>query len=227
MQQKKQITNNPRRDGGGADEEFTAPSGSLSIGDGEAGARKIRGIFTKAVSPASLLIRPKNLLVSKGRECLHRPLLGNARSSTFALAILLLLSMLLLAACGSGSSGSTGNSSPSSASAISATPTQNANHVSLAKLVGIPTAKITSGANFEVTGQVQNLDKLQHDIYLQATLKNASGKVIGVARGLADNVAAGDMDTYTLQGTLMQPTWSTVVVVITKVSENVNGQGSD
>jgi ABC-type glycerol-3-phosphate transport system substrate-binding protein len=142
------------------------------------------------------------------------------------LAILLVLSMLLLAACGSGSNGSS-SSSTSSASVSSATPTQNANHVSLAKLVGAPTAKITSGTNFEVTGQVQNLDKSQHDIYLQATLKNASGKVVGIARGLADNVAAGNMDTYTLQGTLMQPAWSTVVVVITKVSENVNGQGSD
>jgi ABC-type glycerol-3-phosphate transport system substrate-binding protein len=142
------------------------------------------------------------------------------------LAILLVLSMLLLAACGSGSNGSS-SSSTSSASVSSATPTQNANHVSLAKLVGAPTAKITSGTNFEVTGQVQNLDKSQHDIYLQATLKNASGKVVGIARGLADNVAAGNMDTYTLHGTLMQPAWSTVVVVITKVSENVNGQGSD
>jgi ABC-type glycerol-3-phosphate transport system substrate-binding protein len=138
------------------------------------------------------------------------------------LAILLVVSMLLLAACGSGSSSST-----SSASVSSATPTQDTNHVLLAKLVGAPTAKITSGTNFEVTGQVQNLDKSQHDIYLQATLKNASGKVVGIARGLADNVAAGNMDTYTLQGTLMQPAWSTVVVVITKVTENVNGQGSD
>jgi ABC-type glycerol-3-phosphate transport system substrate-binding protein len=146
------------------------------------------------------------------------------------LAILLVLSMLLLlAACGSGSSGSNGSSSSStsSASVSSVTPTQDANHVSLAKLVGAPTAKITSGTNFEVTGQVQNLDKSQHDVYLQATLKNASGKVVGIARGLADNVAAGNMDTYTLQGTLVQPAWSTVVVVITKVSENVNGQGSD
>jgi ABC-type glycerol-3-phosphate transport system substrate-binding protein len=151
------------------------------------------------------------------------------------LAFLLVVSMLLLAACGSGSNGSnssngsngSSSSSTSSASVSSATPTQNANHVSLAKLVGAPTAKITSGTNFEVTGQVQNLDKSQHDIYLQATLKNASGKVVGIARGLADNVAAGNMDTYTLQGTLMQPAWSTVVVVITKVSENVNGHGSD
>ncbi len=162
------------------------------------------------------------------RGCLHRPLLGNACrfDCICVLAFLLVVSMLLLAACGSGSSSSS-SSSTSSASVSSATPTQNANHVSLAKLVGAPTAKITSGTNFEVTGQVQNLDKSQHDIYLQATLKNASGKVVGIARGLADNVAAGNMDTYTLQGTLMQPAWSTVVVVITKVSENVNGQGSD
>ena len=156
-----------------------------------------------------------------------RPPLMNIDTFRFSiLAFLLVVSMLLLAACGSGSNGSS-SSSTSSASVSSATPTQDANHVSLAKLVGAPTAKITSGTNFEVTGRVQNLDKSQHDIYLQATLKNASGRVVGIARGLADNVAAGNMDTYTLQGTLMQPAWSTVVVVITKVSENVNGQGSD
>ncbi len=158
-----------------------------------------------------------------GGERWGGPLWSPARFSI--LAILLVISMLLLAACGSGSNGS--SSSTSSASVSSATPAQNANHVSLAKLVGIPTAKITSGANFEVTGQVQNLDKAQHDIYLQATLKNASGQIVGIARGLADNVAAGGMDTYTLQGRLTQPAWSTVVVVITRVSENVNGQGSD
>ena len=153
------------------------------------------------------------------------PLWSPARS--FSILAVLLVVCMLLAACGSGSNGSSNSSSTSSASLISATPTQNANHVSLAKLVGAPTAKITSGANFEVTGQVQNLDKSQHDIYPQATLKNASGRVVGIARGLAENVAAGNMDTYTLQGTLMRPAWSTVVVVITKVSENVDGQGSD
>ncbi len=94
-------------------------------------------------------------------------------------------------------------------------------------MIGTPTAKITSGTNFQVTGQVQNLDTKQHDIHLQVTLKNASGQIVGTATGLADNVPGGETDSYTLTGALTQPTWSTVSVVITKVTENVNGTGSD
>jgi hypothetical protein len=105
--------------------------------------------------------------------------------------------------------------------------TADVNYVSLAQLVGQPTAQITSGASFEVTGKVKNLDNKQHDIHLKATLKDASGQVVGTATGLADNVPGGQTVTYTLQGTLTQPSWSTVTVVITKVTENVNGQGSD
>jgi len=132
------------------------------------------------------------------------------------LALLGLLALLLgttLAGCGR-SNGSGGASN-------------DPNHVSLARLVGQPTAKITSGTNFEVIGQVKNLDKLQHDIHLQATLKNASDQIVGTATGLADNVPGGQTATYTLQGTLTQSTWSTISVVITKVTENVDGQGSD
>jgi hypothetical protein len=94
-------------------------------------------------------------------------------------------------------------------------------------MTGVPTAKITSGTNFNVTGQVQNLDTKQHDIRLLATLKNASGQVVGTATGMADNVPGGETDSYTLTGTLTQPAWSTISVVITKVTENVSGQGSD
>ena len=220
MQQKKAITAfrfsilsactnrslKPRRGGGGEDEGWGC----------------LHRPLLSACTNRSLKPRRGGGGEDEGRGCLHRPspLKRYSFVHTLVLAVLLLVSMLLLAACGS-------TSSTGSASASSATPTQNANHVSLAKLIGAPTAKITSGTNFEVTGRVQNLDKSQHDIYLQATLKNASGRVVGIARGLADNVAAGNMDTYTLQGALTQPAWSTVVVVITKVTENVNGQGSD
>lgn len=161
----------------------------------------------------------------KGLNALHLAILAS-----------LMVICLLLAACGSnsmsstsGSGSTTSASTPTQAPAQAPTqaPTQNANHTSLAKLLGNPAVKVTTGTNFEVTGQVQNLDKLQHDIHLQAILKNASGQVVGTATGLADNVAGGHMDDYTLQGTLTQPTWSTVAVVITKVSENVDGQGSD
>lgn len=151
----------------------------------------------------------------------------------FSIITLLMLLSLLLAACGTAASGSSGSSSTSSTSSttVASTPTQAAtqdpNHVSLAKLIGNPAVKITTGTNFAVTGEVQNLDKLQHDVHLQVTLKNASGQVVGTATGLADNVPGGKTDDYTLQGTLTQPTWSTVAVVITRVSENVDGQGSD
>jgi hypothetical protein len=135
--------------------------------------------------------------------------------------VLIIVSMFLLVACGNNSTGT------GSASSSTATPAQDPNHISLAKMIGTPTAKITSGTNIQVTGQVQNLDTKQHDIHLKATLTNASGQVVGTATGLADNVPGGETDSYMLTGTLTQPTWSTVSVVITKVTENVDGQGSD
>ena len=140
------------------------------------------------------------------------------------LGILIIISIFLLTACGNNGTTSTGSSSASSSTA---TPAHDPNHISLAKMIGTPTAKITSGTNFQVTGQVQNLDTKQHDIHLQATLKNASGQIIGTATGLADNVHGGETDSYTLTGALTQPAWSTVSVVITKVTENVDGTGSD
>ncbi len=97
----------------------------------------------------------------------------------------------------------------------------------LAQIVGQATAKITNGTNFVVTGQVKNLDKAQHDVYVQATLKDASGQIVGVAKGMADNIPAGQTQNYSIQGTVTQPTWATVTVIITKISENVSGQGSD
>lgn len=148
--------------------------------------------------------------------------------------VLIIISLFLLAACGSNGTASTGSTSNTSntsngstTKSSTATPASDPNHISLAKMIGTPTAKITSGTNFEVTGQVQNLDTKQHDIHLQATLKNASGQVVGTATGLADNVHGGNTATYTLTGSLTQPTWSTVTVVITKVTENVDGEGSD
>src|SRR5260370_11810777 len=86
------------------------------------------------------------------------------------LAFLLVISMLLLAACGSGSNSSSSGST-SSASVSSATPTQDANHVSLAKLVGAPTAKIPSATNFQVTGPVPTPARPHPDTFLQSTLK--------------------------------------------------------
>ncbi len=158
-----------------------------------------------------------------------------SRSAAFwlVLACCILFSLIGLAACGNNTTTHASSSQQTTKSSTSVnTPsatmtTQGNNHVSLAELVGQPAAKLAQGANFQVTGQVRNMDKLQHDIYLQATLKDASGKVVGIARGLADNVQGGQTVTFTIQGIAKQPTWTTVSVVITKVSENVDGQGSD
>lgn len=135
--------------------------------------------------------------------------------------IVLIALALLATACGSNAT------SASSTTSVGATPTSDPNHVSLAQTVGSPTAKATTGTAFQVTGQVKNLDTKQHDIHLKATLTDSSGKVVGTATGLADNVQGGQTDDYTLTGTLTQSTWTNVSVVITKVTENVNGEGSD
>ena len=140
-----------------------------------------------------------------------------------------------LVACGGSSSPNTTNAgdnnqtvTSNSASAANATATaENKNHTSLAQLIGQPAAKLTQGVSFQVTGHVQNRDTVQHDIFLEATLKDANGRIVGIARGLADNVQGGHVATYTLQGFLKEPTWATISVSITKVSENVDGQGSD
>lgn len=155
-----------------------------------------------------------------------------SRSGAFCFVLICcaLLALIGLAACGSSNTTSGSGSQQTTKSSTSAntgtttTTTQNKNHISLAELIGQPTAKLTQGASFQVTGQVKNMDKLQHDIYLQATLKDASGKVVGIARGLADNVQGGQTATFTIQGITKVPTWATLSVVITKVSENIDGQ---
>ncbi len=152
-----------------------------------------------------------------------RSLRNNTRYSTL-LGAMLLATLLLLAACGSATSASGGSSS--TGTTVTATPDKT--HTSLAQLVGNPTAKATTGTSFEVTGQVKNLDTKQHDIYVQATLTDANGKIVGTSEPTnADNVHAGDTDTYTIKGTLTQPTWTNVSVKIVKVTENVNGSGND
>lgn len=150
-----------------------------------------------------------------------------------------LLIGVLLAACGSsttstGSSGTTSShaSSPSTTTAASGpNATATAAEASLIQqmtLVGTPTAKIISGTTFAVTGKIKNGDDKQHDIYVQASLLDASGKVIvSTAPYNVDNVPGGATVSFTVQGTTPQPTWSSVKVRVTKVAENINGSGSD
>src|SRR5215469_8274739 len=93
--------------------------------------------------------------------------------------------------------------------------------------VGQPTAKMLTGATFQVNGQIKNGDNKQHDITLQVTLLDASGKIVATATKLVDNVPGGATVAYSIQGTTTQPAWQRVQVTVIKVSENVNGTGQD
>ena len=96
-------------------------------------------------------------------------------------------------------------------------------------LVGLPTAKIVSGHHtFEVVGQIKNGDTKQHDIYVQATLLDASGAIIGsTAFFNVDNVPGGGTASFSIQGITMQPTWTTIQVKVVGVSENLGTSGGD
>src|SRR5579872_3396360 len=113
-----------------------------------------------------------NMKKMKDQEEIILDLKYNNNLRLSLLGMLIIVSLFLLVACGNDGSSSTNTGSSSTTKSSTATPA-DPNHISLAKMIGTPTAKITSGTNFEVTGQVQNLDTKQHDIHLQATLKNA------------------------------------------------------
>jgi hypothetical protein len=94
-------------------------------------------------------------------------------------------------------------------------------------LVGQPTARMLNGTTFEVTGQLKNGDTKQHDITLQAALLDGSGKVIATATKLLDNIKGGQIVAFTIEGSTSQPTWSSIQVTVTRISENLDGTGGD
>ena len=146
---------------------------------------------------------------------------------------------VVVAACGSstsaagtqGTSHTTGSANAKSSSANGPGVTATAAETSLLQqmtFVGTPTAKIVAGTTFAVSGQLKNGDDKQHDIYVQASLLDASGKVIATTAPFnVDNVHGGTTVTFTIQGTTPQPTWHSVQVKVVKVSENINGSGDD
>ena len=154
-------------------------------------------------------------------------------SSRFGKTTLMSISLVLLltfwlAAC-SAVSGSGSSSTGNTPTLIAATATAAA--AALIKemtFVGTPTAKLVSGTTFEVDGHIKNGDNKQHDIWIQATLFDASGKVITTTAPLnVDDTPAGATVPYAIQGTTPQPTWSSFKVVVVNVTENVNGTGTD
>lgn len=150
-----------------------------------------------------------------------------------------LLLLFILVACGSNTSTGSPASSATSVStatatsaAVAPTSTTNAREAALIPmmtLVGQPTAKIVSGHHtFAVDGQIKNGDTKQHDIYVQATLLDASGAIVGsTAFFNVDNVPGGGTATFTIQGLTMQPTWNTIQVKVVGVSENIGTSGGD
>jgi hypothetical protein len=150
-----------------------------------------------------------------------------------------LLLLLLLAACGSNTIGgspatsattSTGATATQTAAApTSTTKAQEAALLPMMTLVGQPTAKIVSGHHtFEVVGHIKNGDTKQHDIYVQATLLDASGAIVGsTAFFNIDNVPGNGTASFTIQGTTIQPTWTTIQVKVVGVTENIGNSGGD
>jgi glycerol kinase len=147
-----------------------------------------------------------------------------------------LLLLLLLAACGSTSTKSASTSSTTASTTPAATGTAVASGTAaeqallpMMTLVGQPTAKIVTGHHtFEVVGKIKNGDTKQHDIYVQATLLDATGAIIGsTAFFNVDNVPAGGTGSFVIQGTTMQPTWVTIQVKVVGVAENIGNSGGD
>lgn len=156
----------------------------------------------------------------------------STRKSCFTFIATFVFMLLLLTACGGTGNTTSTASSPSSPPS----PTNNANATSVAtatsmmklvSLIGQPKVRMLSGTTFEADGQLKNNDSNQHDFTLKVTLLDASGKVVATATQLVDNVKGGDTVSYVIQGTTTQPSWSNVEVAVIKVSENINGSGSD
>src|SRR5437588_12022534 len=157
---------------------------------------------------------------------------------TYFIILVSILGLSLFTACGSNTAPSTNtntstsSSTPASTSPVSAQPALSTATVTtdskFITFVGQPKAKMLAGTTFEVVGQVKNGDTKQHDIYLQATLLDASGtKIATTTIQNVDNVAAGATETFTIQGTTTQPTWAQIRVTIIKVTENIGGSGAD
>ena len=157
------------------------------------------------------------------------------RQTSFTMFFGLLL-LLLLAACGSntttGSPVSTAKASTTATATqpvVAPTNTREAALIPMMTLLGLPTAKIVSGYHtFAVIGQIKNGDTKQHDIYVQATLLDASGAIVGsTAFFNIDNVPGSGTASFTIQGTTMQPTWTSIQVKVVGVSENLGTTGGD
>ena len=158
-----------------------------------------------------------------------------ARKAIFLTAILLVVAGLLIFFLLVRNNAVSKNTAPASSSthttaangANAAAAATASAYMKLVTIIAQPTVKMVSGTTFEADGQVKNDDTFQHDITLKITLLDASGHVVGTSTHLLDNVKAGTTVSYSIQGTASQPTWTSVEVAVVKISENLNGAGSD
>ena len=124
-----------------------------------------------------------------------------------------MLVVALLFACGSNNSTTSTASASSTSTTAEVTPsptTQNVdatatveetNLIQQMKLVSIPTVKMM-GTDYTVSGKIQNGDSKTHDIYVSATLLDASGKeVLTSTIFKVDDLDGGDTGSYTITGT--------------------------
>jgi hypothetical protein len=157
------------------------------------------------------------------------------RQTHFTMLIGLLL-LPLLTACGNTASSSTSSSSTTASTPLTATQAVGVPATAgekallpLMTLVGQPTAKLVAGHHtFEADGKLKNGDTRQHDIYLQATLLDASGAIVGSSAFFTvDNVPGSATANFAIPGTTMQPTWTSVQVKVVGLSENVGSSGGD
>lgn len=153
--------------------------------------------------------------------------LSCARKPLFVSICLVLLVACGLAACGTANASGTA-STRETPTRTAATAAVVAALIKKMTFVGTPTAKLIVGTAFEVDGHIKNGDTKQHDIWVQATLFDASGKVIATTAPLnVDDTPAGATVPFAIQGTTPQPTWSSSKVIVVNVTENVNGTGTD
>lgn len=149
----------------------------------------------------------------------------STRKCCFTFVATFVFMLLLLTACGG--TGNTTSPPPPTNNANAASVATATSMMKLVSLIGQPKVRMLSGTTFEADGQLKNNDSYQHDFTLKVTLLDTSGKVVATTTQLVDNVKGGDTVSYVIQGTTTQPDWSSVEVAVIKVSENVNGSGSD
>lgn len=129
------------------------------------------------------------------------------------LAVLLLLVIALLVACGSNNATTTaapasGTATPAATEpspttqSVDATATiEESSLIQQMKQVGVPAIK-TVGTNYTVTGSIKNGDSKKHDIYVTATLLDASSKeVLTSTIFKVEDLDGGDTGSYTISGT--------------------------